>query len=102
MLKILAICAATADIDSFSSCSEILSAAPIAGKVSAATALVASSTMIGCSAKHAEEFMHCSSNAVTEENVDAIFATVVTKQLFTAFATILHMEGDERGHGGSV
>ena len=61
-----------------------------------------SSTVIGCSTKHAEEFMHCSSHAVTEENVDAIFATAVTKQLFTAFAVILHMESDEQGHERSV
>ena len=102
MLKILAICAATVGIDSFSSYSEILSVAPVAGKVSTATALATSSTMIACSVKHAEELMHCSSYAVTEENVDAIFATFVTKQLFTAYAVILYMEGDKRGHGGSV
>ena len=82
MLKILAICAATAGFDSFSSCSDILSVTPVTGEISAATALVTSSTVIGCSAKYAEELLHCSSHAVTEENVDVIFATVVTQQLF--------------------
>ena len=88
MLKILAICAATASIDSFSNCSDILFVVPVTDEVSAATAIVTSSTVIGCSAKHAEELMHYSSYAVTEENFDAIFTTVVTKQLFTAFAVI--------------
>jgi hypothetical protein len=31
---------------------------------------------------------------------DIIFSTVSTKNLFTAFAVILHIVGDDRGHGG--